>query len=103
MGEVTEKIAARVLFENDRVRVWEDKAGTGKTNPLHVHNKPYVTVIVVGERGETVGEDGGTLRTFEGLEAGQSHYVGNEDLPAVHAMRNTGSTELSVLIIELLT
>jgi beta-alanine degradation protein BauB len=102
MSDISEQIAGSILFENDRVRIWEDKAGPGETKPLHVHNKPYVTVILAGEQGETVGEDGRTLRTFEGLEPGQSHPTGPEDLPAVHAMRNTGSSELSVLIIELL-
>jgi len=102
MGEVSERLAARVLLENDRVRVWEDRAGPGETQHLHIHRRPYITVIIAGERGETVGEDGATLRTFDGLVPGQAHYVGGEELPAVHSMRNTGSTELEVLIIELL-
>jgi hypothetical protein len=103
MAEVSERIAANVLFENDQVRVWDDRAGPGETKHLHVHRRPYITVIIAGERGETVGEDGAVQRPFERLAPGQIHYTGRDELPLVHAMRNTGSAELSVLIIELLT
>ena len=102
MSEISEQIAGSLLYENDQVRIWEDKAGVGETKHLHVHSKPYVTVIIAGEQGETVGEAGNTLRTFDGLQPGQAHHTGPDELPAVHAMRNTGSSELSVLIIELL-
>jgi len=103
MGEASERVGASVLLENDRVRVWDDRAGPGETRPLHVHRRPYITVIIAGERGETVGEDGTVQRRFDGLTPGEAHYLGPEELPAVHAMRNTGSTELAVLIVELLT
>ena len=103
MGEVSERIGASVRFENDRVRVWEDCAGPGETRPLHIHRRPYITVVIAGERADNVGADGALLRRFEGLAPGQAHYVGPEDLPIVHALSNTGSTEVAVLIIELLT
>jgi hypothetical protein len=46
--------------------------------------------------------DGQPSSRFDGLTPGEAHYLGPEELPAVHAMRNTGSTELAVLIVELL-
>jgi hypothetical protein len=103
MGEISERLGTNVLFENEQVRVWEDRAGPGETKLLHVHHRPYITVIIAGERGETVGEDGNVLRPFEGLEPGQVYPTGPDELPATHAMRNTGRSELAVLIIELLT
>lgn len=102
MGEVSERVGTSVLFENDRVRVWKDGAAPGETKPLHVHRLPYITVVVAGEKADNLGEDGSLLRRFEGLVPGQAHYVGPGDLPAVHALRNTGSVEVTVLIIELL-
>jgi beta-alanine degradation protein BauB len=102
VAQASERIADDVLFENDQVRVWKDRAGAGETKHLHVHRLPYITVIIAGERGETVGEDGAVQRPFEGLAPGQIHFTGPDELPLVHAMRNTGSGELSVLIIELL-
>jgi oxalate decarboxylase/phosphoglucose isomerase-like protein (cupin superfamily) len=103
MSEVSDRVAANILFENDRVRVWDDRADPGETKQLHVHRRPYITVIITGEQGETVGEDGTVQRHFDGLAPGDALYVGPDELPAVHAMSNTGSTELVVLIIELLT
>lgn len=102
MGEVSQRVGASVLFENDRVRVWKDSAGPGETKPLHVHRLPYVTVVIAGDKADNLREDGSLLRRFEGLTPGQAHYVGPKDLPAVHALRNTGATEVTVLIIELL-
>lgn len=90
MGDVSEQVGASVLLENDRVRVWDDRAGPCETQHLHVHRRPYITVIIAGERGETVAEDGSVQRQFKGLVPGQAHYVGPDDLPLVHAMRNTG-------------
>ena len=102
MSDVSERVGTSVLFENDRVRVWRDSAGPGETKPLHVHRLPYITVVISGEKAENLGEDGSLLRQFEGLTPGQAHYVGPTDLPVVHALRNTGSAEVIVLIIELL-
>ena len=102
MGEVSELVGTSVLFENDRVRVWKDFASPGETKPLHVHRLPYITVVIAGDEADNLGEDGSLLRRFEGLTPGQAHYVGPKDLPAIHALRNTGSSEVTVLIIELL-
>jgi hypothetical protein len=103
MGEVSERLGASVLLENDRVRVWDDRVGPGDTQHLHVHRRPYIAVIIAGERAETIGDDGSVQRRFDGLTPGESHYFGPEDLPLVHALRNTGSTEVAVVIIELFT
>jgi hypothetical protein len=101
-GQRNEQLAASVLFENDRVRVWEDHAEPGQTKPLHVHRRPYITIIIAGERAENVGEDGSVLDRFDGLKPGQAHSLGPDKLPLVHALHNTGSTSISIIIIELL-
>jgi beta-alanine degradation protein BauB len=102
-GELNDQLAASVLFENDRVRVWEDHAEPGRTKPLHVHRRPYITIIIIaGERAENIGEDGSVLQRFDGLKPGQAHYVGPDKLPLVHALHNTGSTSVSIIIVELL-
>jgi hypothetical protein len=105
MGRVeqpTEDLGARILLETERVRVWDDRVRPGETQPLHVHRRPYLAIIIAGERAETVGEDGSLQRVFEDLAPGETHYFGPDQLPLVHALRNTGSTEVSVTIVELL-
>lgn len=103
IGGVSERLGARVLLENERVRVWDDRVAPGDTQHLHVHRRPYLAVIIDGERAETIAEDGSVQRRFDGLTPGETHYFGPDDLPLVHALRNTGSTEVVVRIIELLT
>ena len=102
MTEVSEQLGASVLFENDQVRVWDDRVGPGETQHVHIHKRPYLAVIVSGERAETIGEDGSVERTYDDITAGETHWFGPEDLPFVHALRNTGSSEISVVIVELL-
>jgi hypothetical protein len=46
MSEVSEQVAASIVFENESVRVWDDRAAPGQTLHLHVHRLPYVTVIL---------------------------------------------------------
>lgn len=102
MGEISERLGARVVLENEQIRVWDDRAGPGQTQHLHVHCRPYLTVVIAGEQAETVGEDGSVQRRFDGLTPGAAYYFGPDELPLVHAMRNTGSTEVAVVIVEFL-
>jgi hypothetical protein len=39
-----------LLFENDRVRVWEMKLGPGERSPLHTHQLDYLLVQIEGDR-----------------------------------------------------
>jgi len=102
MGEVSEQLGARILFENERLRVWDDRVAPGETQHLHVHQRPYLAVVVSGDKAETVLEDGTVERSYDPITAGEAHWFGPEVLPFVHALRNTGSTEVSVVIVEFL-
>lgn len=95
------KIGGRVVFENERIRVWDDSVAPGRTQQLHTHTRPYLAVAVAGETAETIGESGDVLRTYE-IEAGEVFWFGPDQLPATHALRNTGGTEISVIIVEFL-
>ena len=102
MNQVSEQLGASILFENDQVRVWDDRVAPGETQHIHIHIRPYLAVIVSGEKAETIGEDGSVERTYDDITAGETHWFGAEELPFVHALRNTGSIEISVVIVELL-
>ena len=43
-------IASKVLFENDRVRVWEMRLGPGKESDLHRHDLDYVMIQIAGDK-----------------------------------------------------
>jgi predicted metal-dependent enzyme (double-stranded beta helix superfamily) len=43
-------VGSRVLFENDRVRVWELALAPGESSPVHEHHHDYVIVQLAGDR-----------------------------------------------------
>ena len=43
-------VATKVLFENDRVRVWEMRLAPGEDSPVHRHDLDYLLVQIDGER-----------------------------------------------------
>ena len=54
-------VATRLLFENDRVRVWEMVLEPGQSSDWHRHEHPYVLCIVDGDTVDAVMEDGREL------------------------------------------
>jgi hypothetical protein len=96
-----EKLGSRVLLDNSLVRVWDDRVPVATTQHLHTHRRPYLAVVVNGESAETVDAEGAVLRILE-LTPGETYFFGPDDLPVTHALRNTGASEIAVVIIELL-
>ena len=102
VSEASEELGSRILLETARFRVWDDRVGPGETQQLHIHRRPYLAVVISGERAETVLDDGSVERRYEDIVPGGAHFFGPDQLPFTHALRNTGSTEVAVVIIEFL-
>jgi len=43
-------IATKMLFENDRVRVWEMRLNPGEKSALHKHDHDYLMIQIEGDR-----------------------------------------------------
>jgi beta-alanine degradation protein BauB len=99
--EANENLGTRMMLENDRVRVWEHRVPSGGTGPMHLHRRPYLSVVVQGSTGDTLGPDGDVLEHFE-LAPGTALWFADEDLPETHALRNTGDDEILIVTTELL-
>ncbi|HZW32709.1 MAG TPA: hypothetical protein VFF52_18495, partial [Isosphaeraceae bacterium] len=52
MSQPTERVGTRLLFENDRVRVWELALAPGESLEAHIHRLDYIILV----------ESGGLLR-----------------------------------------
>ena len=95
-------IATRVLFENERVRVWEMRMPPGETGPVHRHELDHLLIQISGDRMAVVPEADTTGPYREYLEAevapGQVFYV---QRGGVEAARNVGSREYHEILIEL--
>jgi hypothetical protein len=96
-----ENLGTRILVENDRVRIWEHRVSPGDTGPMHLHRRPYFSVVVQGSSGDTLDPAGNVLEHFT-LTPGSVLWYGKEHLPETHALRNTGSGEILLVTTELL-
>ena len=43
-------IATKLLFENDRVRIWEMRLAPGEIGPIHEHRLDHVLIQISGDR-----------------------------------------------------
>jgi hypothetical protein len=98
--EADERLGTRVMLENESMRVWEHHIPAGTTGHLHLHLRPYISVVVRGQRGETLGGDGDVLEDFD-LQPGNVFWFGTERLPEPHALRNTGAEDAQLCLADL--
>jgi beta-alanine degradation protein BauB len=99
--DTSEDLGTKLMLENDRVRIWEHRVPAGATGPMHLHRRPYLSVVVLGSSGDTLEADGNALEHFT-FEPGNALWVGPEALPETHALRNTGEDEILIVTTELL-
>lgn len=98
-GEPLGPVASTVLFETDRVRVWELRLAPGEASALHRHDLDYLIVLLEGDRIAAVPGPGSTRapreaevtpgRVFQ-LDAGETEWA-----------VNTGNVPYRELLIEL--
>ncbi|MDP9381671.1 MAG: hypothetical protein M3Q29_16295 [Chloroflexota bacterium] len=46
--EPTENVGTRVMFENERVKVWDLALAPGETLEKHIHRNPYFFIVESG-------------------------------------------------------
>jgi hypothetical protein len=85
---------ARVLLENDRVRVLDVRVGVGQHQAMHSH-PDHLVYPLSAYRVEHIAADGST--SIGERQPGEVVWLPAES----HAGRNVGDTALHVLIIEL--
>jgi beta-alanine degradation protein BauB len=99
--DVTESLGTAVILQTERIRIWEHRVPIGGTGPMHLHRRPYFSVVVRGTSGDTIGPEGGVLEHFS-LTPGTVLPVWADSLPQTHALRNTGDDEILIVTTELL-
>jgi hypothetical protein len=95
-------VGTRLLFENDRVRVWELRLAPGERSDLHQHELDHVLVQIAGDR-VAVEPDAATAgpytEYFEGqIQPGVAVYV---ERGGVETAVNTGALPYHEIIVEL--
>lgn len=93
-------VGTRLLFENERVRLWTLEVPPGGSWGPHEHRTDYVTVVAQGSHIASVMEDG---RVEVEFEATPDHVDWRAvDGPRVHTLENRGQTPYKNFIVELL-
>ena len=89
-------IATTVLFENDRVKMWNLVVDPGQSSDWHLHGRDYITVVVEGD-GLTVEYEDGTKDDSPAV-IGKWTYHGEHK---VHRVHNDRKTRYKNVLIEL--
>ena len=96
---VSSNVGTKLLFENDRVRVWDMCLAPGESSGLHRHTNDYLYVVIGGGKlqGGTANGKRDPERT---MEDGEVHFRGidGED---VHEAINVGDSPWRNIIVEL--
>lgn len=94
-------IGSSVLFENDRVRVWEVRLQPGERGAFHLHDRNYFWTVVDGGIGKQRSPDGTyKLRRYN---TGDTSFQDNTpDDSMIHDFENAGDAEIRFITVELL-
>lgn len=96
-------VGSTVVFENDRVRVWELTLDPGADSPVHQHEHDHLLIQVAGDRIAVVPEPDTQSRYKDYLEAdvrpGQVAFVRKG---GIETARNVGDEPYKEIIVELI-
>ena len=101
-GRLLGKVATRVLFENERVRIWEMELAPGASSDTHRHDVDYVLVQIEGDRIAATPEPDTQGAFTEYLEAdvvpGKARYIRRG---GIETAINVGRRRYREILIEL--
>ena len=107
-------VGSKLVFENDRVAVWEFVLEPGESTPVHTHERDYVWYVIEGSDLETFDESGGSLGVLPSktgmsfaFTVGGSELVSSDGKglrgPATHSARNVGPSTYREILVEMKT
>jgi quercetin dioxygenase-like cupin family protein len=96
---VSEDVGTRLLFENDRVRVWDLRLEPGESTGLHRHTSDYLYVVIGDGTLQTCYPDG-TSDSPRDMRDGDVRFREFESA-AVHAAVNRGEKTWRNIVVEL--
>lgn len=89
-------VATRVLFENDRVKVWEMLLEPGDASDLHRHTMDYMLYIMEGSTVDADLPNGKTVK-FD-VEPGKVYFI---ERGGVERAVNRSDTRFREILVEL--
>lgn len=100
------RIGDKLIYENDRVRVWELALEPGQESHSHVHNHDYLMICIEGDKvagNAAPGQDApyGPAGDFVDIPTGPGHTLFVEGGVTETAI-NTGTQPYRNILVELL-
>ena len=95
-------VGTKLLFENDRIRLWTMEVPAGESWGPHEHRHPYVTVVARASRIASVMADGAVELEFE-AEVEHVDWRAVASGRRIHTLRNLGERQYKNFIVEFLT
>ncbi|MEE2754909.1 MAG: hypothetical protein VX910_13065 [Candidatus Latescibacterota bacterium] len=99
MSGISDYVGSKLLFENDRVRVWDLILAPGESTGRHRHKEDYLYIVIGGGSLQTVDADGvkGESRPMVDGEVRWRDVEGED----IHEAINTGSEPWRNVIVEM--
>jgi len=89
-------IATHLIYENDRVRIWNLILKPGESSAWHHHTNDYITISLEGDRMQVDGEHTGTRE--QDVHAGDWMYRYTHE---PHIAKNVGKKSFKNILVEL--
>ena len=96
---VSSQVGTKLLFENDRVRVWDLRLAPGESTGLHCHSTDYFYVVIGDGELQPVDAAGNKGEPRE-MKDGDVHFR-NIDGQDVHEAINAGDSTWRNIVVEL--
>ena len=98
-GEISPDVGTRLLYENDRVRVWDLQLAPGESTGLHRHTTDFLYVVVGDGELQTRFADGSADAPRQ-MRDGDVHFREVEG-ESVHEAINVGDRPWRNIVVEL--
>ena len=95
-GEPLGGVGTRLLFENERVKVWELLLEPGARSARHEHTLDYLFCVLEGQSVDADTDDGETIRIP--IEPGTTFFIGRG---GVETAVNRSAVRFREILIEL--
>ncbi|WP_428965876.1 cupin domain-containing protein [Micromonospora fluostatini] len=92
------QVGTKLVYQDDRVRIWTLDLAPGEETTVHQHPCDYVYVVLSPGQTETVVTDGTVLPGDDTVGDAVYHEAGKP-----HLLRNVGDTPYANVIVELLS
>jgi quercetin dioxygenase-like cupin family protein len=92
-------VGTRLLFENERVRVWDLQLAPGETTGLHRHTTDFLYVVIGDGTLQTVLPDGSREPPRDMHDGDVRYRTVNDE--SVHEAVNVGATPWRNIVVEL--